>query len=760
MNKISVTKRSGKKEPLDIEKLHKVVENACEGLSGVSASEVELKSQLQFFDGMKTADIQETLIKAAADLIDEDSTNYQYVAGRLINYHLRKDVYGQYNPLPLYDIVKKNVKAGVYTDELLEWFTPLDFEALDRIVDHSRDEDIPYGGMEQFRGKYLVKNRVTKQIYETPQVALVLIAAILFRNYPNRMKWIKDYYDAVSKFYVSLATPIMAGIRTRQKQFSSCVLVDVDDDLFSIGAASTAILKYVSQRAGIGVNMGRLRGVDSEINGGLASHTGDIPFYRLMQSSIKSCSQGGVRGGAGNLNVVFWTLEMQDILVLKNNKGTEFNRVRQVDYTIQLNRTMYERVLSGGNISLFSTSDVPGLYEAYFRNTDEFQRLYEAAEADTSIRRITVPAVELFSALIQERKDTGRIYIMNVDNANEQSPFIDDLIYMTNLCVEILEPTKPMKHVFDEEGRIALCTLSAINWGNINNKYEFEKYCTLAVRGLNEILDYQEYPIPAAAEATKDYRSLGIGITNFAYWLAKNGYTYQHPTKESLEHFDEWCEAWSYYIIKASADLAKERGTTCRKSDNTKYSKGLVPFDWRKPAIDDIVAPQLRMPWEPLREQMIEHGIMNTPLMAQMPTETSSQPAGATNGFEPPRAIVSNKGSKDGVLPQVVPEPRKLKNRYDPLWEQRSPQGYLKYAAVLSKWMDQSGSWNISYNPEFFEKQLIPMSVMLTDIVDAYRWGLKTLYYQNTNDGAGEHNDDETQILEDVDDANCDGCVL
>ena len=573
---MQVQKRDGRLEDINIDKLHKVVMYACEDITGVSASQVEINSQIQFYDKISSEDIQETLIKSAADLISEETPNYQYVAGRLINYHLRKMVYGIFEPPCLCDIVQKNIDTGFYDSEFTDLFTKDEINELQSFIDHSRDEYLTYAAMEQFRGKYLVQNRATGEIFETPQVAYMMIAATLFAKYPadKRMKYIKDYYDAISKFLISLPTPVMAGVRTPQRQFSSCVLIETDDSLDSINATSSSIVKYVSQKAGIGIGAGKIRAIGSKIRSGDATHTGVIPFYKLFQSAVKSCSQGGVRGGAATLYYPIWHLEIEDMLVLKNNKGTEDNRVRHMDYGVQFNKLMYERLIEGGNITLFSPNDVPEVYDAFFTDQDKFKELYEAAERKTSIRKKSIPAVELFSNFVQERKDTGRIYLQNVDHANTHGSFIEDVapIKQSNLCCEIDLPTKPLTNIDDPEGEISLCTLSAVNWGAIKSLEQMEKVCDLAVRALDELLDYQEYPIEAARVSTMNRRPLGIGIINFAYWMAKNDSTYQEP---DLEMVDTWTEAWSYYLIKASADLAIEKGA-CPKSDETKYSLGIT----------------------------------------------------------------------------------------------------------------------------------------------------------------------------------------
>jgi len=763
MEKINVTKRDGSLEPLDLEKFHKVVAYACDGITGVSESEIELKSHIHFHDKITSKEIQETLIKAAADLISEDAPNYQYVAGRLIAYDLRKEVFGNFDPIKLYDHVKKVVDLGFYDSKLLEWYTKDEFELMNSWIDHSRDESLAYAAMEQLRGKYLVKNRVTGKIYETPQIAFMLIAATLFHKYPalgekTRMEYIRRFYNSLSNFDISLPTPVMAGVRTSVRQFSSCVLIETDDSLDSINATAGAIVKYVSKRAGIGIGAGRIRALGSSINGGHATHTGVIPFYKHFQSAVRSCSQGGVRGGAATLYYPIWHLEVEDLLVLKNNKGTDDNRIRHLDYGVQFNKVFYERLLTGKDITLFSPSDVPELYEPFFTDVDKFRTLYEKAEHNPKIRKKKVSSLDLFSSFMQERKDTGRIYLMNVDHANDHGSFIPEVapIHQSNLCCEIDLPTKPLKSIDDPEGEISLCTLAAINWGNIKNKEDFEEPADLLVRALNELLDYQEYPILAAEISTKNRRPLGIGIINFAYWLAKHGSTYSEP---DLKLIDEWTEAWSYYLIKASNDLAKETGP-CPKNNETKYSLGLVPRDTYKSDVNDLVADKSRMPWAQLKKDLIKFGIKNSTLMALMPSETSSQISNATNGIEPPRALVSVKQSKDGVLKQVVPQYHRLKNMYELLWDQKSPEGYLKICAVLQKYVDQGISVNTSYNPKFYEDEKIPMSEMLQHLILFYKYGGKQLYYFNTNDGSTdevkEHSIGNKEITED----DCESCKI
>ena len=766
---IQVNKRNGTKEALDIEKLHKVVFHACEDITGVSPSEVEIKSQIQFYNGMTSKEIQETLIKAAADLISEETPNYQYVGGRLINYSLRKEVYGRYTPCPVKELVDRNTANGFYDEELVTKYDDEEWAKIDTFIKHERDENLTYVAMEQLRGKYLVQNRVSGDIFETPQMCYILIACSLFQDYPvqTRMSWIKEYYDAISLHDISLPTPVMAGVRTPQRQFSSCVLIETDDSLDSINATAASVVKYVSQKAGIGIGGGNIRAIGSPIRKGDAFHTGIIPFYKHFQSAVKSCSQGGVRGGAATIYYPIWHLEVEDMLVLKNNKGTEENRVRHMDYGVQFNKLMYERLISGGDITLFSPSDVPGLFDAFFVDQDKFRELYERAERNTRLRKKVVKASDLFSSFMEERKNTGRIYLQNVDNANDHGSFIAELapIRQSNLCAEIDLPTKPLKALDDPEGEISLCTLSAINWGNIKSPADFERVCRLAVCGLDALLSYQNYPILAAQLSTEKRRPLGVGIINFAYWLAKHDLTYQNIDSKGLQLVDEYAEAWSYYLIKASADLAVEFGAPSGNME-TKYGHGITPNQTYKKDLDELIPHVERMDWTTLREQLKDTGIRNSTLMALMPAETSAQIANATNGIEPPRSLISVKQSKHGVLKQVVPEYKRLKNKYDLLWDQKSPEGYLKIMAVLQKYIDQGISINTSYNPIFFEDEKIPMSTMLQHMLMFYKYGGKQLYYFNTNDGQGELDVGkmmgELPELEqsDIDDEDCESCKI
>lgn len=763
-NEILITKRDGTKVPLDLEKLHKVIFHACEGITGVSPSQVELNSSISFYEGITSSEIQETMIKSAADLISEETPNYQLVAGRLISYHLRKEAFNQFEPPALIDLVKHNIAAKMYEPKLLEWFTEEEFNTIDSWIDHDRDSTFTYAAMEQFRGKYLVQDRYTKKIFETPQIAMMLIGATLFHNYPTdtRMKWIKEFYESVSKFEISLPTPVMAGVRTSVRQFSSCVLIETDDSLDSINATAAAVVKYVSKRAGIGIGAGAIRALGSSINGGHATHTGVIPFYKLFQSAVRSCSQGGVRGGAATLYYPIFHYEVEELLVLKNNKGVEDNRIRHMDYGVQFNKVFYERLLSGGDITLFSPSDVPELMDCFYSDVDTFRELYEVAERKTSIRKKKVPAIDLFSSFMQERKDTGRIYLMNVDHANEHGSFIPKYapIKQSNLCCEINLPTKPLKNIDDPNGEISLCTLAAINWGNIKTPAGFQKPAELLVRALDQLLDYQDYPVLAAQLSTMNRRPLGVGIINFAYWMAKNGMTYSKP---DLAMIDEWAEAWSYYLIQASNQLAKERGP-CKKNIETKYALGVCPIDTYKKDVDSLVPHDPKMDWDTLRTDLRESGIRNSTLMALMPSETSSQISNATNGIEPPRALVSIKQSKDGVLKQVVPGIHHLKNKYELLWDQKSPQGYLSICAVLQKYVDQGISVNTSYNPAHYEDEKIPLSTLLQDIISFYKYGGKQLYYFNTYDGATDDVEEPAHPYvgqdQPLDDEECESCVL
>ncbi len=735
---LMVTKRDGRREQIDLEKIHRVIIWAAEGLENVSVSQVELSAHLQFYDGIKTSDIHETLIKSAADLISEDAPDYQYLAARLAVFHLRKRAFNDFEPPHLYDHVVKMVEQKRYDQHLLTDYSREEFDELNAYLDHSRDMNFSYAAVKQLEGKYLVQNRVTGDIYESPQQLYMLVAVCLFSNYPRdtRLDYVKRFYDAVSLFKLSLPTPIMAGVRTPTRQFSSCVLIETGDSLDSINATSSAIVKYVSQRAGIGINAGRIRAIGSPIRNGEAFHTGCIPFYKHFQTAVKSCSQGGVRGGAATLFYPMWHLEVESLLVLKNNRGVEENRVRHIDYGVQLNKLMYQRLIKGGNITLFSPHEVPGLYDAFFADQSEFERLYEQYEQDESIRKKTIKAVELFGLLMSERASTGRIYVQNVDHCNTHSPFDPAVapVKQSNLCLEIALPTKPLNDVNDPEGEIALCTLSAFNLGALENLDELEGLADLIVRALDSLLDYQDYPIPAARNATMSRRTLGVGVTNFAYYLAKNGAKYSDGSANGLVH--RTFEAIQYYLLKASNNLAKELGA-CPKFNETTYAKGLLPIDTYKRDVDSYCEEPLHYFWETLREDIREFGLRNSTLTALMPCETSSQITNSTNGIEPPRGFVSVKASKDGIMKQVVPEFLELKGQYELLWSIPNNTGYLQLVGIMQKFVDQSISANTNYDPSKFTGDKVPMKQLLQDLLTAYKYGVKTLYYHNTRDGAG-----------------------
>ena len=765
-NGTMIVKRDGTKESLNIDKIHKVVEHACENLAGVSSSQIEMNANLQFYDGMSTAEIQEVLVRSANDLISLDNPNYQYAAARLLSYGVNKMVFGEYNAITLQQNINSNIERKVYDPAILESYTADEIATLDSYIRHKRDENFTYAGLRQVVDKYLCQDRSTGEIFETPQMMYMMIAATLFANYPKetRMHYVRRYYDATSLFKINIPTPVMAGVRTPVRQFASCVLVDSDDTLDSIFASDMAIGRYTAQRAGIGINAGRIRGVNSKIRGGEVAHTGIVPFLKKFESTVRCCTQNGVRGGSATSHFPFWHQEIEDILVLKNNKGTEDNRVRKLDYSIQLNKTMYERLLSGGDITLFSPHDVPGLYEAYFGDADKFQELYEKYERATSIKKRSISAMELFSALVKERAETGRIYIMNVDHCNTHSSF-KDTVYMSNLCQEITLPTKPLTHIDDPEGEIALCILSAINVGIIRQLDDLEELCDLAVRALEEIIDYQKYPIKAAEISTKARRSLGIGYIGLAHFLAKN--KVQYSDKEAWKLVHDLTEAFQYYQLKASNNLAQERGA-CDYFERTKYADGILPIDTYKTDVDTVVENKLNYDWDSLRNDIREHGLRHSTLSAQMPSESSSVVSNATNGIEPPRGYLSVKKSKKGPLKQIVPQYQALKNYYSLLWDMPNNEGYINVVAVMQKFFDQAISGNWSYNPTQFENNEVPMSVMIKDLLNTYKYGWKTSYYQNTYDyktDPSELEDEQpqvelqpSQITED--DEACEACAI
>lgn len=740
--KIKVKKRDGHFEPLDIAKIHRVVEWAADGLD-VSSSQVEINSHIQFYNGISTSDIHETLVKSAADLISTEYPDYQHMAARLDLFHIRKIAYGDYTPPHLFDHVKKMCELGWYDKEIITYYSKEEFDELNDYIVHDRDLSFAYAGIKQMEAKYLVQNRLDKKPLESPQVAFMLIGACIFSGYPKetRMDYVKKFYDSLSKFHISLPTPVMAGVRTPTRQYSSCVTIESGDSLDSINASTSAIVKYISQRAGIGINGGRIRALGSEIRGGEAVHTGVIPFWKMFQAAVKSCSQGAIRGGAATLYYPIWHLEVESLIVLKNNRGVEDNRIRQLDYGVQLNKLMYTRLINDEDITLFSPNSVKGMYDAFFNDQKLFEKLYTEAENDPLIPKKKIPARDLFSLLMSERANTGRIYIMNVDHCNTHSSF-DELvapIHMSNLCTEITLPTKPLNNINDEEGLISLCTLAGINLGKIEKLEDLEEGCDLLVRSLDELLSYQNYPIPAAKRATELYRSLGIGVINFAYYLTKNGKRIKDGSGLELTH--QTFEALQYYLLKSSVQLAKEKGT-CLGFKDTKYARGILPIDTYKKDIDAFAPFDLKYDWESLREEIQEFGLRNATLSTQFPSESSSQVSNATNGIDIPRSPLTIKASKDGILKQIVPEYEKLKDQYEYLWDDNNNQGFLKIVAIIQKFMDQAISTNTRYNPAMMPNGKVPMKLMLQELLLAYKWGVKTLYYHHTNDGSNDTHDD------------------
>jgi len=746
-NGTKVIKRSGDDEPLDLNKLHLMVEEACRDLAGVSASQVEMQSGIQFYDGITTAEIQEILIRSASDLIDLDYPNYQFVAARLLLFSVRKSLYGRVQDHPAFiDHIKKCVDVGVYDPEILTNYTEEELEKLGSYIKHSRDYLFTYAGLRQVVDKYLVQDRSNGQVYETPQFMYMMIAATIFARYPKetRLDYVRKYYNAISRHRINIPTPIMAGVRTPLRQFASCVLVDVDDTLDSIFSSDMAIGRYVSQRAGIGINAGRIRGINSKIRGGEVQHTGVIPFLKKFESTVRCCTQNGIRGGSATVHFPIWHQEIEDILVLKNNKGTEDNRVRKLDYSIQISKLFYERFIRNKEISLFSPHDVPGLYDAF--GTDRFDNLYVDAERNESISRKTIGGQELFLALLKERAETGRIYIMNIDHCNSHSSFTDK-VEMSNLCQEITLPTIPLQHIDDPDGEIALCILSAVNVGKVKSDEEFEDLCNLSVRGLEELIDYQDYPVVSAEIGTKARRSLGVGYIGLAHYLAKLGFNYD--TQESWDAVHQLSESFQYFLLKASNEVAKEKGA-CEYFNRTKYSHGILPIDTYKKDVDEVSSTPLQHDWEALRQSIKEFGLRHSTLTAQMPSESSSVVSNATNGIEPPRGFLSIKKSKKGPLKQIVPQYATLKNNYTLLWDMPSNRGYINIVAVMQKFFDQAISGNWSYNPENYPNNEVPVSVMAQDLLTTYKLGWKTSYYQNTYDNKTDEVKEDKPSIDDL----------
>jgi len=763
-NGTTVKKRNGRgTEPLNLEKMHKMVEEATKGLAGVSASQVEIQSGIQFYDGITTGEIQEILIKSASDLIDLDHPNYQFVAARLLLFAVRKQIYGKIRELPhLESHIYNCTNMDVYDKDIFTKYSKEEIDKANGFIDHDRDYLFTYAGLRQVVDKYLVQDRSMGGVYETPQFMYIMIALTIFAEYPKqtRLNYVRRYYDAISKHKLNIPTPIMAGVRTPIRQFASCVLVDIDDTLDSIFSSDMAIGKYVAQRAGIGINAGRIRGINSRIRGGEVQHTGVVPFLKKFESTVRCCTQNGIRGGSATVHFPIWHQEIRDILVLKNNKGTEDNRVRKLDYSIQLSKLFYERFIQNKEITLFSPHDCPGLYESF--GSDNFDRLYCQYEDDESIPRTTVGAQELILDLLKERAETGRIYIMNIDHCNTHSSF-KDKVEMSNLCQEITLPTFPIQHIDDDLGEIALCILSAVNVGKIRSDEELEDLCDLSVRGLEELIDYQRYPVKAAEVATKARRSLGVGFIGLAHYLAKLGYNYD--SQEAWDAVHGLAESFQYYLLKASNKIAQEKGH-CDNFGRTKYADGILPIDTYKKDVDEICKEKLQHDWESLRASINEFGLRHSTLSAQMPSESSSVVSNATNGIEPPRDYLSIKKSKKGPLKQVVPQYNSLKNNYTLLWDMPDNTGYINIVAVMQKFFDQAISGNWSYNPEHYEDNEVPVSVMAQDLLTTYKLGWKTSYYQNTNDMKTDEVDDQSKLdnlLEELDNANeeeCESCAI
>ena len=764
-NGIKVVKRKGHIEPLDLEKMHKMVELACDGLAGVSASQVEIQSGIQFYDGMTTADIQGILVRSASDLIDLDAPNYQYVASRLLLFGLRKNLYGRLHELPtLIDQIQRGIDKGIYDEDILNKYNKDEIDVLDNIIEHNRDYLFTYAGMRQVTDKYLVQDRSTGEVYETPQFMYMLIAMTIFAEYPeeSRLDYVTRYYNAISKHKINIPTPIMGGVRTPIRQFASCVLVDIDDTLDSIFSSDMAIGKYVAQRAGIGINAGRIRGINSKIRGGEVQHTGVVPFLKKFESTVRCCTQNGIRGGSATVHFPIWHQEIKDILVLKNNKGTEDNRVRKLDYSIQISKLFYERFIEDKEITLFSPHSCPNLFESF--GTPEFDELYCRYELDESIPKTTIGAQELIMDLLKERAETGRIYIMNIDHCNEHSSF-KDKVSMSNLCQEITLPTEPIQHIDAIDGEIALCILSAINVGKLTKLDELEELCDLSVRSLEELIDYQDYPVKAAELATLGRRSLGVGFIGLAHYLAKNGLRYD--SQDAWDAVHRLTESFQYHLLKASNQIAKEKGA-CVDFHSTKYADGILPIDTYKKDVDEISKEELRYDWESLRASIMEHGLRHSTLSAQMPSESSSVVSNATNGIEPPRDYLSIKKSKKGPLKQVVPSYGTLKNNYTLLWDMESNAGYIKVVAVMQKFFDQAISGNWSYNPKNYPDNEVPVTVMAQDFLTTYKYGWKTSYYQNTYDMKSDEPDDveevkpqlEKLLTELSEEEACDSCTI
>ena len=778
---IQVVKRSGHRVPLDISKIQRQVAFACQGIDGVSPSMIEIKAQLEFHDGMTTNTIDELLLKAMVNLIDEtenpeiNNVNYQYVAGRQRLSMLRKEVYGDYTPPKLYSIVKKNVELGMYTSELLDWYSEDEWNIIDLFIDHAKDEQYTYAAIAQLCEKYLVQNRATGKIFETPQVRYAIAAATAFHAEPKetRLKWVKEYYECASAGHFTLATPVLAGLGTTTKQFSSCVLISSDDTLDSIFAAGEMMAKYASKRAGIGLEIGRIRPLGAPIRNGEIKHTGLIPFLKKWFSDLRSCSQGGIRNASCTVTYPIWHAQFEDLIVLKNNQGTEETRVRQMDYSVVVNAMFWRRLKNGEDITLFDPSEVPDLYEAFYRSTSQFEKLYLQYEQDKSKKKKVISAEEIFkNGILKERTDTGRIYLVNIDNVINQGPFDTTLdpIYQSNLCQEILLPTRPFQRIEDPEGRIALCTLGSINWGAFRTPAEMRKACRVLVRSLSNLLSYQDFLSIQSKLANEDFEPLGVGITNLAYWHAKRGLKYGQA--DALAEVKRWMEHQAYYLTEMSVELAQERGP-CGRSQYTHYGKGVFPWERRNKGVNELTDFTPSLDWEPLRARMIKYGIRNATLMAVAPVESSSVVLNSTNGIEMPMELISVKESKAGSFVQVVPEYKRLKNRYQLMWDQTDCIDYLKTAAVLAAYIDQSLSTNTFYNPAHYGGK-VPGTLIAKNLMLAYKWGIKTIYYSLINkvgaktsvtatvqvNGINGHAINAADNVIIYDDADCEACKL
>ena len=774
---IHVVKRNGETVPLDISKIQRQVAHGCRGIDNVSPSMIEIKAQIELCDGMTTKTIDELLLKAMVNLIDEsensdiNNVNYQYVAGRQKVSMLRKEVYGTYDPPPLYDIVKTNIEKGMYTSELLDWYTKEEWDIIDLFLDHSKDENYTYAAIAQLTEKYLVQNRATGQVFESPQVRYAIASATAFHNEPKdkRLKYVKEYYECASDGHFTLATPVLAGLGTTTKQFSSCVLISSDDTLDSIFASGEMMAKYASKRAGIGLELGRIRPLGAAIRNGEIKHTGMIPFLKKWFGDLRSCSQGGVRNASCTVTFPVWHYQFEDLIVLKNNQGTEETRVRQMDYSVVVNKMFWNRYRNNENITLFDPHEVPDLYEAYYRDSEEFEKLYKKYEQDKTKKKKVLPAVEIFkNGILKERTDTGRIYLVNIDNVINQGPFDTKLdpIYQSNLCQEILLPTRPFQRIEDEKGRIALCTLGSINWGAFKTPQEMRKACRVLVRSLSNLLTYQDFLSIQSKLANLDFEPLGVGITNLAYWHARKGFKYGEP--EALAEVKRWMEHQAYYLTETSVELAQEKGA-CKRSEHTYYGKGIFPWERRNPGVNELTdfSPSANLDWEVLRQNLLKYGIRNATLMAVAPVESSSVVLNSTNGIEMPMELISVKESKAGSFVQVVPEYRRLKNRYQLMWDQKDCVEYLKTSAVLAVYIDQSLSTNTFYNPAFFDQGKVPGTLIAKNLMLAYKWGIKTIYYSLINKvGSKASLQEENNIIPFVkldaieDEEYCESCVL